>query len=248
MYKEDDRFEAPPADAILWRYMSFTKFVSLLTRKALFFARADKLGDPFEGSLTPLNVALRPFLMPKSIPEEKRNVVADAIKDMRRFMLINSWHENEYESDAMWKLYSGIEDGIAIKTDFGSFSESLKGPHSVYIGRVNYIDYDSSFIAENDVFMPFIHKRKSFEHEREVRAIIMELPTITGKGFQIGIDPAIHELGLYHDVDTAMLIKEVVVPPYAADWLTELVKATAETFGLEATVRKSSLATRPVWR
>ena len=44
----------PPADTILWRYMDFTKFVSLLEKRSLFFARADKLGDPFEGA-TPIN-------------------------------------------------------------------------------------------------------------------------------------------------------------------------------------------------
>jgi hypothetical protein len=36
-------------NAKIWRYMDFTKFVSLLEKKALFFCRADKLGDPFEG-------------------------------------------------------------------------------------------------------------------------------------------------------------------------------------------------------
>ena len=43
-YEPQDLPSAPPNDAVLWRYMSFTKFVSLLTKKALFFARADKLG------------------------------------------------------------------------------------------------------------------------------------------------------------------------------------------------------------
>ena len=52
------------------------------------------------------------------------------IKDLRRFTLVNCWHENQDESDAMWKLYSGVEDGIAIKTDFQSLSKSLPGQSS----------------------------------------------------------------------------------------------------------------------
>jgi hypothetical protein len=40
---------------IIWRYMDFTKFVSLLDRSALFFARADKFKDQFEGSWTKKN-------------------------------------------------------------------------------------------------------------------------------------------------------------------------------------------------
>ena len=248
MYKEDERFNTPPGEAVLWRYMSFTKFVSLLARNALFFARADKLGDPFEGSLTPLNVALRPLLYGDDFPEDKRNLIADFMKDLRRFILVNCWHENEIESDAMWKLYSSIQDGIAIKTDFQSLSASLSGTQDVYIGKINYIDYNTTLIPENDAFKPIMYKRKSFEHEREVRAIILEMPPSGDDGFIIGRQPPVYEIGAYHEVDTSILIKEVLVPPYAEDWFTELVQATAETFKLGALVRKSSLAVQPVWR
>lgn len=49
--------DPPPSEAILWRYMDFTKFVSLLEKSALFFARADKLDDPFEGFIPTNNTA-----------------------------------------------------------------------------------------------------------------------------------------------------------------------------------------------
>ena len=248
MYNDDKRFSAPPGDAVLWRYISFTKFVSLLSRNALFFARADKLGDPFEGALSPVNVTLRPVLYTDEFPEDKRNLIGDFMKDLRRFMLVNCWHENENESDAMWKLYSNIQDGIAIKTDFQSLSGSLNGSQEVHIGRINYVDYDSTFIPENDAFKPIMFKRRSFEHEREVRAVILEIPPSGDEGFVVGRKPSVYEVGTYHEVDTSTLIKEVLVPPYAEDWFTELVQATAASFNLEAPVRKSSLAVQPVWR
>lgn len=34
----------------IWRYMDFTKFVDLLDTKTLFFTRADRFDDQFEGS------------------------------------------------------------------------------------------------------------------------------------------------------------------------------------------------------
>ncbi len=34
----------------IWRYLDFAKFISILDRKALFFVRADRLSDKFEGS------------------------------------------------------------------------------------------------------------------------------------------------------------------------------------------------------
>ena len=41
MYKEHPAFNPPTDDAVLWRYMDFTKFASLLESSALFFVRAD---------------------------------------------------------------------------------------------------------------------------------------------------------------------------------------------------------------
>lgn len=36
VYKDHDSFETPPSGAGLWRYVDFTKFVSLLEKQALF--------------------------------------------------------------------------------------------------------------------------------------------------------------------------------------------------------------------
>ena len=59
--------------------------------------------------------------------------------------------------------------------------------------------------------------------------------------------PDIYEVGTYHEVDTSILIKEVVIPPYVEDWFAELVQGTAETYQLGAPVHRSSLAALPVW-
>ena len=63
MYEEHPEFHSPPSEAVLWRYMDFTKFVSLLDRQALFFARSDKLGDPFEGSFPRGNLKVDPGVL-----------------------------------------------------------------------------------------------------------------------------------------------------------------------------------------
>ena len=244
MYAQRNSLMTPDEDAILWRYMTFTKFASLLTKKALFFARADKLGDPFEGSLSPLNVELGPVIH-SNIPPEHQETLRILFRNLPRFTLINCWHENEIESDAMWKLYSGHQEGIAIKTTFRSLTESLTGKGDIFIGRVNYVDYDTTFIRQNDPVAPFIHKRRSFEHEREVRAIIRK-PYIIDKEI-ISDGPDICNVGIYHDVDVETLVKGVFVPPYAEDWFTELVQTTAENYGLQAPVNKSSLSSLPVW-
>jgi hypothetical protein len=50
MYVPNDEFEQAGEHDGVWRYMSLTKFVSMLDTKSLYFSRTDKLSDPFEGS------------------------------------------------------------------------------------------------------------------------------------------------------------------------------------------------------
>ena len=102
MYTEHPTFSPPPDDAVLWRYMDFTKFVSLLEKQALFFARADKLEDPFEGYLPGMNrAAARRFH--EGHPDQLQTMF-NRMKECPRFMLINCWHKGDHESAAMWKL------------------------------------------------------------------------------------------------------------------------------------------------
>ena len=48
---ESDDWQPENPDIKVWRYMDFTKLVSLYSRQALYFSRLDHLGDTFEGSL-----------------------------------------------------------------------------------------------------------------------------------------------------------------------------------------------------
>ena len=244
MYKEHEVFTPPSSDAILWRYMDFTKFVSLLEKQALFFARADKLEDPFEGSVPKLNAELRPLLFEVTSTEDAFHAFTQFTKNLPRWMLINCWHENAHESEAMWKLYTRETDGIAIKTDFNSLSSSFTCSEDVCIGSVNYIDYNSDHISEGNLFYRYLHKRKSFEHEREIRAVVMEVPT-----YDQGVDSSqdICDIGKYYEVDLPVLIQEVVVAPFAPDWFLELVKSVAVLYNCESPVEKSTLADNPTY-
>ena len=243
MYKEHPVFNPPADDAVLWRYMDFTKFVSLLEKSALFFVRADKLGDPFEGSFSKLNEKLRPLLY-SDIPEDSVLGLVNFMRTSRQFMLINCWHEKSYESEAMWRLYSRETDGIAIKTDFKSLKKSFTSSANIYIGKVSYVDYESYFIPESNTFYPFLHKRQSFDHEREVRAIVS---THHSKSDTTDISRNIYNIGNYYEVDLSLLVQDVVVAPYAAGWFLELIQSVAARYNLEAPVVKSTLADNPTW-
>ncbi len=246
MYAESPFCKPPPDNAVLWRYMDFTKFVSLLETNQLFFARADKLGDPFEGSFSRGNIERRPMLYSDlENPEDVFTTIGWYVRELRRFTLISCWHENSSESAGMWKLYSRETDGIAIKTDFNSFKQSLKNSEHVSVGQVQYVDYGQAFIPENNGLAPFLHKRQDFNHEREVRAIIQEPPVNDGK-----FDPSqdICDVGKYYEVDLSLLIKEVVVAPFAEDWFLELIQSViVNRYKFDMPVVRSNLAQNPVW-
>ena len=249
VYKEHPAFSPPPPDAILWRYMDFAKFTSLIDKRALFFARADRLGDPFEGSTSQVNTSLHPIIYKDSLNSDALKGLPIGFQSLRRFHLINCWHWGEHESDAMWTRYSRQYDGIAVKTSFQALSNGFSGQTPVYIGKVNYIDYSSTFIPEGNAFAYYLHKRRAFEHEKEVRAIILKFPPMEPAKKELGILglPDICEVGMYFEVDIATLIEEIVVAPFAPDWFIELVQSVTAQYGLPVSVRKSSLSDLPVW-
>ena len=111
----------------MWRYLDFTKFVSLLDRSALFFARTHTLDDPFEGSVTTVNEALSPRFYPN---DRNRENIKYFRRRLLQYTLVNCWHSSKYESDAMWKLYAA-QAGVAIKTQFQSLADSIVGDEAV---------------------------------------------------------------------------------------------------------------------
>ena len=100
--------KVPSFDTTLWRYMDFAKFVSLLEDRALFFARADKLGDPFEGAWSDVNLKLleqgKEIASDKDVSNwiEAWRLIVRTAREARRFTLINCWHASDHESEAMW--------------------------------------------------------------------------------------------------------------------------------------------------
>lgn len=239
MYKKHPDLIVPNDNMTIWRYLDFTKFVSLLDKQALFFCRADKMDDKFEGSHPKAELPIRT----KNLESVFLKDVSEAFRLIREFTAVNCWHINRYESFAMWKLYLKSSEGIAIRSTFRRLRDSLKDKqHDIYIGKVQYIDY------EKDIFLglvlsPFVHKRKSFDHEKELRAIIQEMP----KPGLYSEDKRPFENGLYVPVDLDLLINEIYLAPTSPPWIKELVESVSMKYGLKKKVRQSELDEPPIY-
>lgn len=229
----------------IWRYLDFTKFVSLLDTEKLFLCRADQLDDPWEGSLSRANLDAReePEVKYLTLAQEE---LSDLHKFARYHMFISSWHMNEFESAAMWKLYLKSDEGIAIQSTLGDLKRSLdKSEIDVTIGKVEYIDYDKDIISEKSIVYPFVHKRKSFEHEKEIRVLKWILPQKVEGKWDLSIPNP--NLGIEVDIDLNILINKVYVSPTAPPWFFDLTKSVMKKYHVKKEVIMSDMTMGPVY-
>ena len=249
MYVAHPTFVQPSDEHIkVWRYMDFTKLVSLFDTQSLFFTRADKFDDPFEGSWPKANVSARQQI-PDSLllPEHRENYtnsiakLSEMCRSLPKFTAVNCWHMNEHESAAMWKLYLKSNEGIAVQSTYQKFRSAITDDRDVYVGIVEYIDYEIEGIDARNLFAPFVHKRKSFEHEREVRALVT-----TGK-WPSSITEEPIEQGLKLTVNVESLVDLIYLAPNSPDWFADLVKSVVLRYGYNFQVVHSKLNERPVF-
>ena len=260
---QDNRFEIAP-ETKLWRYMSFAKFAALLHDKQLVLSPLHMFEDPFEGAggkacnLEKLGDAIIDTFhsldsAKDGIEElEARNIGIDKQKEVARLWLkvgndyghvnrmytfVNCWHENETESEAMWKLYTAHQpEGVAIQTTYGALRKSINQPE-IQIGRITYENFDVAFMPGDSYGW---YKRKSFEHEREVRVMIEPDDPEHLKQIENAYKKK-HQVRISLDVDIEALVENVFVSPYANDWFKELVEKEMKACGLDKPVVYSKM-------
>lgn len=250
MYAKHPAFLAPPdVNVTIWRYMSLAKLVSLLTSQSLFFARADRLGDPFEGSVPVGTRLVRDSIMAQA-PKTEPGWIERVGEAMPRCTAINCWHMNDHESAAMWRLYAPSGEGVAIRSTFQKLANSFHlCSDTVYLGMVRYLDYDRQIdvdIALN-LLAPFLRKRISFRHEQELRCVISKTPHDSSVPGGIDLEAMPIEDGVLAPVDLSELLAEVRISPTAPPWYKEAVEAVTDRFEIGCPVAQSSLDKTPVW-
>jgi hypothetical protein len=250
---EHESFRLPTnKDISVWRYMDLAKFLSMLDRRCLFFARATLLGDAFEGSSTKAMVSQREFVRAnratdpslvafKDLPETFFTL-GDTYKRLVESYLISCWHMNEHESAAMWKLYSTSNEAVCIQSTYRRLRQCL--PECVFIGEVSYINYETDGFSSDNVLNFIMHKRLSFAHERELRAVFWHrAKSPDTQPYNAKVEPS----GLAMEVDLSALIERVYVSPTAAPWFAKLVEAMTAKCGFEFPVSQSVLAESPLY-
>jgi hypothetical protein len=223
--------------------MDLAKLLALLETKSLYFPRSDTFEDPYEGTMSKAIVdALRAQELQGLTPIGMLDNYIEGLEHHRRAMFISCWFASEHESAAMWKLYLQGSHGIAIRTSHAALTTSLE-PSTLNIGTtmVQYVDYQSAPMPFGNIFFPFVFKRISFEHERELRAIVWGLEDVNHPQIAQGAT------GVPVKIDPADLIQAIHVSPSAPKWFGDVVSAVILRYGLTCPVIHSSLYERPVY-
>jgi len=254
-YWNETKYEVPEDSSILWRYMEFSKFISLLINKSIHFSRIDCLDDIFEGAkgtehnkqkwddfyLNFFRDAIRNppegsviNLTDEEIEERAKNnlkALSEFGEKARQEFYVSCWHESNNESESLWRLYCPpLSPGLVIQTTFENLKNCIYEPH-IRIGRVNYIDYNKQFASINDnVF----YKRQSLNHEKEVRAAIFRHDDS-------------EKLGIHKPVNLSKLINKIVVSPFAPNWFQEVLESTVKQYEFTFDIKPSEMLLKPFY-
>lgn len=254
-YWMEPEYEEVLPTAKLWRYMDLAKFISLIGKKKLYFASLESFEDIFEGAKGIIerkgiwNEFYTDFLERaiRTPPEGNPRDLTDEYVEKNAAMILSSlervgvserkdtfvscWYCNQYESEAMWKLYStNVKNAIAIQTTSQQLYEALGKDPSVEIGKVRYIDYTKQFAPINGAYW---YKRKSFEYEQEVRAV-----THVRKAACCGVEK---------EVDVEKLIEGIYISPYAPKWFEDVVRDITEKYELNKPIFYSEMKAKPFY-
>ncbi len=271
MYKKHPTCHLPSSEeAIIWRFMDLSKLLSIFEKEALFFSRISKLYpyDPFEGFYPKITFDKTIEGKEQAIKEIRDQMNQDGpsewvekyISDIRNapsynrtfreMICVSCWHLSDFDSPAMWNSYAPRGYGVAIRSTFNRLCNSFKKtPIDVQIGTITYLDdYEKDEISMRNMMYPFLHKRKSFEYEHELRALALDLvnipPDLIPDNYK-GIQD--NNKGIYIPVVVQDLVETVYLAPQTEPWFEDAVRDVLKKYDINVNVIKSGLLNSPYW-
>jgi hypothetical protein len=201
----------------------------------MYFARADKFKDKYEGAIPKQNYLHFVDLYKnkkengEDINREIKNEFLEKVNERKKKAAISCWHFNESESAAMWEVYSRAGQGIAVCTTAEKL-QKLEKPdgYEMEMFRVDYIDFDKTYNEDfiNYELLPFKIKRKEFEYEQEFRIMLYqkktEKPVVSKEVTRDFISELEYmpEEGIKISINTSELIDEIIASPDMKEYET----------------------------
>lgn len=218
----------------LRRYMDLPKYVDLLRSRTLYLRRADKFADKFEGAVPP---NIRAGINSARLADNAGESADDFYRRCRMSTFISCWTSGAKDNMALWQLFGGTSNSLAISTTVGRVTQMCAGwSERTHIAKVKYIDhFENPNMILGRSFDTLQFKHEAFEFEREVRVILPQT-----EDWLKNPEDMRRPISNLDD-----LIMNVVVAPDAKPWFFNLVKDLGQRYGLKASVKMSQLAAVP---
>lgn len=266
-----DQFErlrqgALDPDISIWRYLTFPKFVSLVTTQALWFSKLEVLDDTLEGTVPqPARSKMQEQAreMENWFPDEQRKQqirgsVEQNVEDGRELIVANCWFIGEHESQGMWRDYASGSEGVAIRSDARSLANSVAVSHKHWwMGHVAYVDVANHeemtiYDAHQARVRAFV-KSKAYSGENELRIATMNWVAPGCLNPDGSPQNAKQKSGLVYSPDRAgilvranlqMLIKEIRSSADVSEWHHNLICLIATNASLGCPISRSELGVK----
>ena len=246
-------FLYPETNYKIVKYLDLTKFISLLQQKKLFFCRLDKLEDRFEGipgKATFENIVKRSIykrdvdkfykkeLTDEQIRQREEGLIKWNEKVLKSNFCVNCWNKFDYESAALWKIYSDFKQGIMIKSSISNLVSSFEKSNEIIdLSEVSYNDHNRDIDESPIVTSSIIRKHMAYSYERELR-LIYKVST----NYDYDWTKEKVEEGIYIEADLNILVDEIIMSPYSPKWFIELVENLSIKYGLIKKINKSEFS------
>jgi len=244
----------------IWRYMDLAKFISLLSKEALYFANPNQFDDPYEFHLPKSHNIEREEKIYKPAIENMNKLKKEMIKNKpslektNEFKIfeqqidnlptkfknaekeakerfgVSCWHINDYENEALWKIYTNQGQGIAIETTADKLEKSLTFHRKIIFDKVRYEDFGVAPIEKGHSHYSGFIKRKAFDYEKEFRAMVL-------------LDEKDYKKGCFVEVKLDILIEKIHISPLMPKYFLDSVKYLCKDklYDLEEKIIQSSL-------
>lgn len=232
----------------VWRHLSLTAVEATLRDRQLRFTRVDAFPDPFEGSVPKAQMDgqvvafaganfMRMMATQVASSHPGMSQPAPQIEDgwtrmtrLRRAMTRSAhascWSSGD-ESEALWRLYcqdNGVRGlGVALRATLGRLEASVAA-HDLYVSPVIYRPYHEG-APFNDNMDSFMHKRRGFRAEEEVRLLQFDQAQYAGL---IQTPPTVPELPqhVFLEWPVGSVVDEIVLSPYADEAFVTMARAS----------------------
>lgn len=251
-----DNLEPGSPEVEIWRFMRFEYFEDLMANQELHFTRADCFPQDEQEGIPPEDyirhvTGLRRYDVSD---ETTLNHHIGCLAQDREWYFVLCWQLFSGETVEMWKKFA--EHGVAICSTYARLKKCLEGMlDQTHLGLMRYGEDRLYQLRKYNVLQFINTKRKQYEQELEVRAIVECPDPMDGQNRHFDLNNFPHRRPLDENerhpwvrefkrrrIDTKELLTGIVVSPFANNEILQKAKEWAKVREHGFDVRRSVLA------